>query len=110
MTALSGYRIMWMMVMFDLPVGTKDERYRATRFRNFLLDEGFEMAQFSIYMRYCAGRERVEAHARRIEQALPPSGAVQMVTITDKQYEGIIRFRSRKKQPAAKNPSQLALF
>ena len=110
MTALSGYRIMWMMVMFDLPVVTKQERHRATKFRNFLLDEGFQMAQFSIYMRYCAGKEKVEAYARRIEKALPPKGSVHMVSITDKQYEGIIRFRSRQKEQPRKNPSQLALF
>ena len=101
---------MWMLVMFDLPVVTTDERRRATKFRNFLLDEGFEMSQFSIYMRYCAGKEQVEAQARRITGALPPKGSVHLVAITDRQYEKIIRFRSREKEPQRHNPSQLALF
>lgn len=42
----------WCVVMFDLPVGTKDERRRATKFRNNLLDLGFQMAQFSVYVQY----------------------------------------------------------
>ena len=53
---LSGYRLMWMVVLFDLPVGTKKERKAATKFRKFLLDQGFEMSQYSVYMRFCAGK------------------------------------------------------
>ena len=39
---------MWVWVLFDLPVLTSAERKRATRFRNDLLDLGFEMVQFSV--------------------------------------------------------------
>lgn len=35
-TALSGYRIMWVFVLFDLPVGTKKERKAANGFRHVL--------------------------------------------------------------------------
>ena len=55
--ALSGYRIMWLVVLFDLPVGTKKERKAANRFREKLRDLGFEMSQFSVYLRFCAGKE-----------------------------------------------------
>ena len=51
---------MWMVVMFDLPVVEKAERKAATDFRNTLLDLGFEMSQFSVYMRFCTGRSREE--------------------------------------------------
>ena len=108
--ALSGYRIMWMMVMFDLPVGDRAERKAATRFRNFLLDQGFEMAQFSVYMRFCAGREQVEAHTRRIGDNLPARGRVHLLSFTDKQYENIVCFSGRIREKARKNPEQLALF
>ena len=37
MSELSSYRLMWIMTLFDLPVGTKKERKAATDFRNFLL-------------------------------------------------------------------------
>ena len=51
--AISGVKLMWMIVMFDLPVGTDKERKKATKFRNFLLDEGFSMSQFSVYLKFC---------------------------------------------------------
>lgn len=109
-SALSGYRIMWVMVMFDLPVGTPKARKRATGFRNKLLDLGFEMSQFSVYLRHCAGKEQAEALMRQIEREMPPSGKVHIIQITDKQYENVRTFRGRNREPAQKNPNQLVLF
>ena len=107
---LSGYRLMWMMVMFDLPVDTPKARKEATKFRQFLLDQGFEMSQFSIYLRFANGKEQVETYTRRIERHLPEFGKVYIVTITDKQYERIVRFSGRSRDDAVRNPGQLALF
>jgi len=109
-TALSGYRIMWMFVLFDLPVGTKRERKAATQFRHSLLDLGFEMSQFSVYLKFCAGKEQAEALERQVEIAMAPSGKVHVVQITDKQYENIRTYRGRKREPSLKNPDQFALF
>ena len=110
MIYLNGYRLMWMLVMFDLPVGTKAQTREATQFRGFLLDEGFEMAQFSIYIRLCNGKERYETYLRRIERHLPEGGDVHILGFTDKQYENIVRFSGQAKSPTRKNPDQLALF
>lgn len=107
---LSGYRIMWMIVLFDLPVLTKKERKAATKFRKFLLDQGFEMAQFSVHMRFCAGKEQAEARTKHIERNVPGTGKIHIVYITDKQYENIVSFDGRKRERANKNPDQLALF
>lgn len=109
MTMLSGYRLMWILAMFDLPVGTKKERKAATAFRNYLLDEGFEMAQFSVYMRWCSGREQVEAIIRRIEANMPRTGKVGLLAFTDKQYESIVTFDGRRRQET-ENPQQYVLF
>ena len=108
--ALSGYRLMWMMVMFDLPVMTKAERKAATKFRNFLLDHGFEMSQYSVYVRFCAGKEQAETHAKHIREALPEAGEVNVLYFTDKQYENMECFRGRKREPTNENPSQFVLF
>ena len=110
MTHLSVYRIMWMMVLFDLPVVESEERKAATDFRNFLKDQGFEMAQFSVYVRHTPGKEAVEALTRKVESALPQGGKVDILQFTDKQYENIISFRGRTKQPPPKNPEQYVLF
>ncbi|WP_247883768.1 CRISPR-associated endonuclease Cas2 [Azospirillum sp. B21] len=99
-----------MMVLFDLPVLTKRERKAATTFRKFLLDQGFEMSQFSVYLRHCIGKEQSEALTRRIEKAVPPTGKVHIVFITEKQYETIVCFDGRVRQPSRKNPEQYVLF
>ena len=107
---LSGYRLMWMLVMFDLPVVTKKERAHATKFRNFLMDEGFDRAQYSVYLRFCSGKEQAQTYTRRVEQALPPDGNVQIIYFTDKQYENIVSFSGTRRAAANKNPAQYTLF
>lgn len=107
---LSGYRMMWLYVMFDLPVGTKAERKAATRFRNFLLDEGFEMAQFSVYLCFAESKEAADVFIGHIREALPTKGKVHIVTITDKQYGNARIFTGRKHEQRRRNPDQLALF
>lgn len=101
---------MWMIVMFDLPVVEDSDRRSATGFRNFLLDEGFEMAQFSVYMRFCSGQEQAQAFARRVKDALPLGGKVDVLFFTDKQYENILSFRGQTQNSRPKNPDQYALF
>lgn len=101
---------MWVFVLFDLPVGTKKERKAANGFRHALLDLGFEMSQFSVYLKFTAGKEQAEALEHRVEAAMPPSGKVHVVQITDRQYENIRTYRGRKREPSPKNPNQLALF
>ena len=108
--SLSGYRLMWMMVMFDLPVGTRKERKAVTRFRHFLLDQGFEMSQFSVYMRFCAGKEQTQTHTKRVQQNVPRTGKVHILYFTDKQYENIVCFDGRKREPQRRNPEQFMLF
>lgn len=101
---------MWIFAMFDLPVETKADRKAATRFRHFLLDQGFEMSQFSIYARFCNGKEQVEKYLRRIERNLPPRGDIHVITITDRQYENIVRFSNQGRGAQKKSPDQLVLF
>lgn len=98
------------MVLFDLPVVEDADRKAATAFRQFLLNEGFEMAQFSVYMRHCSGKENAERYYRHIERNLPPGGRVHIITLTDKQFENIVRFQNTIEEPRQKNPDQLCLF
>ena len=107
---LSGYRLMWVVVMFDLPVIEKSERKAATAFRNSLLDMGFEMSQFSVYMRFCTSQTQIDTYGKQVENSLPEGGKVNILQFTDKQYERIISFRGKTKQPANKTPGQFNLF
>ena len=80
-------KFMRMMVFFDLPVKTKTQRRVATRFRNFLLKDGYFMVQFSVYCRVCNGYDDVEKHKARIRNNRPDNGSVRMLVVTEKQYE-----------------------
>lgn len=107
---LSGYRLMWMLVMFDLPVITKPERKAANKFRLSLLDLGFLRSQLSVYMRFCTSYKQVQTYCQLVEQALPLGGQVNILQMTDKQYERIISFQGRKAMPTKKTPDQFDLF
>ena len=107
---LSGYRLMWMLVMFDLPTDTKPQRKAATDFRNFLLDQGFERSQFSVYARFVNGKEAFRTRVSRIERNIPEMGDIQILSFTDRQYRDIIHFSDQGRRPARENPEQLVLF
>lgn len=106
----SGMRLMWLMVMFDLPVTEAQDRKNATKFRTFLLEEGFSMCQFSVYMRFCGSRDKLDRHIGTIEANLPANGTVSILSFTDKQYGNIITYQKRTKQPEAKKNDQYVLF
>ncbi len=95
--------------MFDLPVVEKSDRKAATQFRNFLLDQGFAMAQYSVYYRMVSGKDSGWTMEKRISQNLPEYGSVQIVAITDKQYENIKLFKGKRSEDHEKN-HQLLLF
>lgn len=96
--------------MFDLPVVEKAERKAATAFRNTLLDMGFEMSQFSVYARFCTSLSQAETYSKRVENILPEGGKVNILMFTDKQYERIVTYYGKSKQPAQKAPDQFDLF
>lgn len=77
---------MWLFVFFDLPVGGKIERRRATQFRKFLKDDGFMMLQLSVYARVIRGEEAVDKHLSRVIKNVPAKGSVRTLTVTERQY------------------------
>ena len=107
---LSSYRLMWMLVMFDLPTESKKQRKAANYFRKFLLDEGFERSQFSVYARFVNGKEAFKSKVNHIERNLPTEGDVQILNFTDRQYRDIVHFICRSRKSSRKNPDQLVLF
>jgi len=83
---LNAYRVMWTLVMYDLPTETKKERKVAARFRKELLQDGFSMFQFSMYVRHSSSSENAEVHKKRIKKLLPEHCKVGILQITDKQF------------------------
>lgn len=106
----SEYRIMWVLVFFDLPTETKRERKQAAEFRKKLIGDGFKMFQFSIYVRHCASAENADVHMKRVKSMLPEYGEVGVMKITDKQFGQIELFSYKKVQTNKEVPQQLTLF
>jgi CRISPR-associated protein Cas2 len=101
---------MWLIVMFDLPVDTKEARRNYALFRKSLLADGFMRMQYSVYARYCFSDEQAQVHVGRVQMNLPPDGEVRIIQITDKQYERMRIFFGKMRHNAPKQPEQLSFF
>ncbi len=106
----NAYRIMWVLVFFDLPTETKKQRSTATKFRKLLIDDGFNMFQFSIYLRHCPSKENAEVHIKRTKRNLPSEGKVGILCVTDKQFGQMELFFAKKETQLPNMPQQLELF
>lgn len=106
----SEYKIMWVMVFFDLPTETPSQKKAYAQFRKALLSDGFTMFQFSIYARHCPSKESAETHIKRVEMTLPKCGKVCVMMITDKQFGAIKIFEGTVPARADVDAIQLELF
>lgn len=106
----NAYRIMWVLVFFDLPTDTRKERKAAARFRKDLQADGFTMFQFSIYLRHCSSRENMEVHQKRVEGLIPEKGHVGMLSITDAQFGRMKIWYNADEEENKEVPQQLELF
>lgn len=110
MAIFGGYRTVWLIVLFDLPTATSEERTDYRHFREFLLDDGFAMLQFSVYARHCASDENAIVHIRRTQAVLPPDGEVRVLTMTDKQFGRMNIFHGRIRCKTERPPEQVLLL
>ena len=90
-------RFMRIIVMFDLPVITEKERKIATKFRKFLLDDGYIMMQYSVYSRICKNNDDLNKHITRIKLNTPVTGNIRLIQVTENQYNNMIMFCGNKK-------------
>lgn len=102
---------MRLMVFYDLPVVTKADRKTYARFHKFLLRDGYDMIQFSVYARICSGQESVEKHLLRLKANLPREGSVRCMQITEKQFANIeVLVGEKTKKEDRKFAQQLSFF
>lgn len=108
---MSGYKIMRVLVLFDLPTNSKSERRAATQFRNFLLGDGFDMLQYSIYSRICPNLDVANKHAARVQKQAPKTGSVRVIFITEHQFANMkVLVGEKTVQEKHVNTSQLSFF
>lgn len=101
---------MWVIAMFDLPTDTAKARKAYTRFRKALLQDGFTMMQYSVYIRHCASIENARIHVVRIGRCVPSAGEVRFLTITDKQFGRIETYVGKMRREPPVSPTQLEFF
>lgn len=106
----NAYRIMWVLVFFDLPTETKKDRKIYAKFRKEILADGFSMFQFSIYLRHCPSKENADVHIKRVKKLLPEKGHVGIMCITDKQFGMMEIFRGHEMVESPETVQQLELF
>jgi CRISPR-associated protein Cas2 len=102
---------MRLMVFYDLPVVGKAEKRAYAKFHKFLLRDGYDMMQYSIYTRICNGPEAVDKHVARLRANLPKKGSVRCMQVTEKQFAAIqvlVGEISKKEHP--KFAQQLSFF
>lgn len=85
-----SYRYMRMILMFDMPTETADERKAYRNFRKFLLSEGFIMHQFSVYSKILLNGTASKAMVARLKQNNPKKGLITLLTVTEKQFSRMI--------------------
>ena len=85
-----NYRYMRVIVMFDLPVTTATGRREYNQFRKFLIKDGFFMMQESVYCKLAQNQMAANALIDHVKRNRPSEGLVQVLTITEKQYLGIV--------------------
>lgn len=82
-------RFMRMIVFFDLPVTTPAKKRAYTLFRRFLLKDGYDMLQWSVYSRIVNNSDDAAKHLRRLETNLPNEGSIRCLEISEKQFAGM---------------------
>jgi CRISPR-associated protein Cas2 len=81
---------MRIMVFFDLPTTDCDKRKEYTHFRAFLIRDGYDMLQFSVYSRLIGGYDMLDKHLGRLRKNLPPEGHVRYLILTEKQFTQMV--------------------
>ena len=102
---------MRLIVFFDLPTKTKADKRAYTLFRRFLLQDGYDMIQWSVYGRVINGSDDANTHSKRLENNLPAAGSVRCLQISEKQFAAIrLLVGIQKHQEKKVNADQLLLF
>ena len=102
---------MRLLVFFDLPTLSKEDRRAYTVFRRFLLNDGYDMLQWSVYGRIVNGMDAEQKHLKRLNANLPPEGSVRSLTVTEKQFSAMkLHVGTRKIQEKKVDTRQLLLF
>jgi len=107
---VSGYRKMVLFVMFDISTETKKDLEKYRKFRKKLLDLGFIMFQYSVYVRFCNSLVIAQKYEKKIEDSAPTNGSIRIMKITESQYSNMITIENYREKPEEKVAQQGQTF
>jgi len=104
-------RYMRLLVFFDLPVTTREKRRAYTVFRRFLIQDGYDMLQWSVYGRMVNGMDAAEKHLKRLANNLPGEGSIRCLQVSEKQFASMkLLVGTKNYQEKKVNANQMLLF
>ncbi len=101
---------MRMILMFDMPTDTAEERKAYRKFRKFLLNEGFIMHQFSIYSKLLLNNTANKAMVDRLQENNPKKGSITLLTVTEKQFSRMIYLNGDKDTSVANSDERVVFL
>lgn len=105
-----SYRYMRMILMFDMPVETAEERKAYRKFRKFLIKEGFIMHQFSVYSKLLLNSSANNAMLERLKINNPKKGSITLLTVTEKQFSRMIYLNGERDTSIANSDARLVFL
>jgi CRISPR-associated endoribonuclease Cas2 len=91
-----SYEVMRLICCFDLPTETNKQKRMYRHFRKALLEYGFQMMQYSVYIRTCPNRSYAKKYHQKIQTVAPSEGHIRLLMVTEKQYEDMILIIGKK--------------
>ncbi len=88
-------RFMRLLVFFDLPMVTNEEKRIYRHFSKYLTSEGYVRIQYSLYSKLCINVDSAKTYSKRLKQNSPNKGDIRYLIITEKQYQGIINLNNK---------------
>ena len=83
------YDFMRLILFFDLPMTTSQERKVYANFRKYLIKNGYLMMQFSVYCKIFPNRDAAIKHIGILRKNVPSDGQIRIMVVTEKQYSKI---------------------
>ena len=105
-----SYRYMRMLLMFDMPTETVDERKAYRKFRKFLINEGFIMHQFSVYSKLLLNNSASNAMLERLKANNPKKGNITLLTVTEKQFARMIYLNGQRDDSIGNTDSRIVFL
>lgn len=101
---------MRMILMFDMPTDTAEERKAYRKFRKFLLSEGFIMHQFSVYSKLLLNSSANKAMVDRLQENNPKKGSITLLTVTEKQFARMIYLHGERNTSVVNSDNRLVFL